>query len=429
MRGTRAADRRRLYGERMDPGDVGTVTDLPAVCIAFPAAASSLAADLREALEIEYGPGIAIATTSFADLTADVERIAGSDLLVFLFDGSGWTDEIRDAIARRHDQNGPSWALPVALDPAAQKPPAPLSGIHARTMPGERDKIITRIGSLLGLRLCGGQKVFLSYRAIDGIGIARQLYEALAQQGIAAFLDTAEDEFGNLTVELGEPIQKRIREWLEDATAVVLIDTPALTSSEWIRREIDMAIGAQVPVFPVVWRTPGDPSQGPRFRNLLDLRRWANVSSGSVSGQPCSPDRALDPADLARVVDEIERYLRDLAQFRLRVRVAAQRAFQAAGYSWTVVEERRRMFSAVKPKTRTRTAILSHCALQSPEFVPALKALHLYPANEHFTRRAYVYGGWVPVFDPAELVTKAELREGEVDLLHVSEIRSFLEEV
>jgi len=350
-------------------------------------------------------------------------------LFVFLFDSSGWPAEMGEAIAKRHDEDGPPWALPVATDPSTPRPPAPLSGIHARTLPGEIDKIVIRIGSLLGLRLCGGQnKVFLSYRAVDGIAIAHQIHEALAWQGIAAFLDTAEDDYGNLTVELGEPVQKKIRAWLEDATAIVIIDTPTVTTSDWIRMEIEMAIGAQVPIFPIVWRTPNDASRGPRFRNLLDLRRWANVSSGSVSGRPLASDRPLDPEDLARAVDEIELYLRDLAQLRLRVPVGAQRAFQAEGYTWTAVEERRRMFSAVKP-TRVRTAILSHCALQSPEFVPALRALHGYQTSDHFTRRAYVYGGREPVYSPAELVAKASLRDGEVDILHVSEIQSFLREV
>lgn len=145
-------------------------------------------------------------------------------------------------------------------------------------------------------------KVFISYRRADGRDVAMEVYDHLHERGYRAFLDTEE-------IEGGEPVQHRIGEEIVERDFLLLIDSPQAPESDWIMKEVEMALAARVTVCAV--RLPG--SEGfPLLRdvptmdwdasdpNRLDkLERFVARAIGSKTAFDTQVDRVL--REVARV--------------------------------------------------------------------------------------------------------------------------------
>src|SRR5262249_44396929 len=86
--------------------------------------------------------------------------------------------------------------IPVATDPAARKPPDPISGIKAllydEAARGKAGRLADWVCVFLGLALRpGDQRIFVSYRIADGTEIAKDLYNRLEAAGFRPWLDEA----------------------------------------------------------------------------------------------------------------------------------------------------------------------------------------------------------------------------------------------
>jgi len=79
--------------------------------------------------------------------------------------------------------------------------------------------------------------VFLCHSSVDKL-FARRLASDLDAQGINCWLD-------ELEINVGEDLIEKIADGIDSSKFVVVILSPASTSSSWVAREIDAALGAE----------------------------------------------------------------------------------------------------------------------------------------------------------------------------------------
>jgi hypothetical protein len=77
-------------------------------------------------------------------------------------------------------------------------------------------------------------RVFISYRRLETLPIALQLFDALTHEGFEVFLD-------RFSIPPGYDFQRRLMQELEDKSMVVLLESKHLRDSEWTREEIAFA--------------------------------------------------------------------------------------------------------------------------------------------------------------------------------------------
>ncbi len=83
--------------------------------------------------------------------------------------------------------------------------------------------------------------LFLSYRRADGEGVTAQIGNALVIRHEHTFRDLVD-------IQVGEVAQERIDDALAKADVVVFVDTPKAGESDWIAKELAIALGRHVPV-------------------------------------------------------------------------------------------------------------------------------------------------------------------------------------
>jgi hypothetical protein len=74
--------------------------------------------------------------------------------------------------------------------------------------------------------------VFISYRRVETLAIALQLFDRLTHEGFDVFLD-------RFTIPAGYDFQRRLAQELEAKSMVVLLESKFLRDSKWTQREID----------------------------------------------------------------------------------------------------------------------------------------------------------------------------------------------
>ena len=165
----------------------------------------------------------------------------------------------------------------------------------------------------MGLALRPGRnKLFISYRAADGKASAKKIHECFERRGYEAWLDEANDFGGNPNLELGVDVQKEIEARLEDAQALVLIDSPKANESSWVRFEVETAVGKMIPIYPVVLHPKTEATSASRFRVLSGLHRRICIASESDGEK-----MVFDNSELPNVVDNVEQYLMNVYRNRV----------------------------------------------------------------------------------------------------------------
>jgi hypothetical protein len=77
-------------------------------------------------------------------------------------------------------------------------------------------------------------RVFISYRRVETLPIALQLFDRLTHEGFEVFLD-------RFSIQAGYDFQQRLTQELEDKSMVVLLESRHLNDSKWTQHEIDFA--------------------------------------------------------------------------------------------------------------------------------------------------------------------------------------------
>lgn len=77
-------------------------------------------------------------------------------------------------------------------------------------------------------------RVFVSYRRLETLPVALQLFDRLVKEGFDVFLD-------RFSIPPGYDFQRRLHQELEDKSMVVLLESKLLKDSKWTQHEIDFA--------------------------------------------------------------------------------------------------------------------------------------------------------------------------------------------
>jgi len=77
-------------------------------------------------------------------------------------------------------------------------------------------------------------RFFISYRRLETLGLALQLFDRLTHEGFEVFLD-------RFTIPPGYDFQRRLAQELESKSMVVLLESRLIGDSEWTQHEIDFA--------------------------------------------------------------------------------------------------------------------------------------------------------------------------------------------
>ncbi|POA82133.1 hypothetical protein C1883_28725 [Pseudomonas protegens] len=323
-------------------------------------------------------------------------EVEWNDMLIVLYDGTSLPREaneyVKTFLAKRPDT---ALILPVAVDDKFPVPPGAASAYKALPFNndslGTEGRLIRRAGAMLGLRLQGrNTKVFISYRAIDGSQIAEQIYDHLLALGHKPWRDEAKELDGNTKILPGEPVQQEIEKALADASLVLLVDTPESYNSKWIKEEINTADGMLIPILPVVFRLQGDKKKGPRFRTLLHLQRWIDMTFADAPKKT-----TLSTSDLEKITLEIETYLCDIFIRKCRIPFLVEKCFRDAGYDWQALNRALLMFkSHRKFSLRLSRTVHSHCSIFDQIYDPArIRFKSFLQTQPHAHHALFVYDG------------------------------------
>ena len=103
------------------------------------------------------------------------------------------------------------------------------------------------------------RRVFISHKREDGLGVAEQLHDRLGQQRFEPFID-------RFAIPVGEPMQERIADALEDYAFLLLVETPLAHQSRWVFDEVEYALTHSMGIMILSW--PGGPTPVPGSRRM-----------------------------------------------------------------------------------------------------------------------------------------------------------------
>jgi hypothetical protein len=133
------------------------------------------------------------------------------------------------------------------------------------------------------------RRIFISYRRTESYAMARQLHEHFTARSFDVFLDER-------SIEPAVDFQHELRSRLDDSDAVLVLVSPALTSSRWVREELQFAQTRRIGLLGVVW--PKDAaSPTPAVVAALDRDQQVTLAGGPGVGA----DRILDADELEQV--------------------------------------------------------------------------------------------------------------------------------
>ncbi|MGD0798408.1 MAG: toll/interleukin-1 receptor domain-containing protein [Acidobacteriaceae bacterium] len=384
--------------------------------------AELIAADLTAA----FNDHVSVSLRSADATSAWPSAASWDDLLMLVYDSKPFPDSGNAFITDFSSARANARLLPIATDVAHRRPPKAAEAIKALEYDdgakGSAGRLVHRAGCMLGLRMQGrDSKVFISYRATDGKGIAEQLYARFLSVGHSPYQDEAKELDGDTKILPGEKVQQQIDAALADASLVLLLDTPSAPSSEWITHEVDTADAQLLPILPVCFRAAGDPKRGPRFRSLLALQRWVSMELPDTTSKAPLTDHQLD-----EIVAAAEKYQCEIFQRKCRVPFIVEKQFVSQGFDWKEVDKRLLMFESLKrANVRLKTTVLSHCSIFDQIHGPAVERFRKFLKDTGRTNYSlFIYDG--------ELLSQVEI-EGivrneteELIILHHQELATLI---
>jgi hypothetical protein len=347
------------------------------------------------------------------------------DLLVVVFDELAFPDKGDDFIAeylKKRDQKG--LLLPVALKAGHTRPPKAAEALKALEFDAAADGVggqfVKRAGAMIGLRVQQrDNKIFISYRATDGKAIAIQLEDHLKKLGYPVWRDEAKEIDGETKILPGTPVQNQIDEALEDASIVLLLDTPAAPVSRWITREVDTANGLLL-----CFRDKTDGKKGSRFTSLTQLQRWIALPLPAAGATMPLTDGELD-----QIVGEMEQYLCELIQRKCRVPSIVEKEFISRNFTWKLLDKRLLVGESLKGQdTRVPTKVLSHCSIFDQVHGPAMNAFSDFMAKAGRPNHSlYIYDGEIiPEPQLLAFIKQNPSKDGVV-ILHHQELATLID--
>lgn len=246
------------------------------------------------------------------------------DDIVILFNGPPTTEPAVHEFLDRGDRAGIQF-IPVAIDQSVRRPLGAAARVQSfdlidelRLRDLEHSQIPTVASAFARIviarvqpTLCKEQmRLFISHRRLDGEELAFAFWEQAKRRV------TSNRVFRDLSdLRVGVDNDEKILESLGQSDAVVFLDTPKAGESQWIARELEIALARNLPI---IWtrfgpvenrgRLPVVPSGTPHFDfPELDVSQ-ANISSELVD-QIIHTAFNVSRTSALRVFDSIERVI------------------------------------------------------------------------------------------------------------------------
>ena len=201
--------------------------------------------------------------------------------------------------------------------------PDRIAHLNAAIWEGDGAGVATLLLEMLGL-VERERKIFISYRRSETSVLAVQLHTELVQRRFDVFLD-------RFAVPPGVDFQRRLDEDLGDKAFVLLLESPDLRHSPWVRHEILYAHRRRIEILALTlpWTASTElvPTIDPAFRLRLD-------------GSDLLADGTLSQDSLASVLDRIELgHARALRRRREQILGSVTEKLQADGCSCRPVDD------------------------------------------------------------------------------------------
>jgi tetratricopeptide (TPR) repeat protein len=191
-----------------------------------------------------------------------------------------------------------------------------------------------------------GYDFFISYSHGDGLRLPRRLKERLEQAGFRVFLDQTE-------YVAGDDLRRETRRQVVKSRKIVVIGRPAALRSEWVRREVDVALAHGK--IPVIVNLNGAVEAAPEEATLAAMareRHWLRLTE-------TLPDPDGEPSE--RTVSELVRGFNHTRQETKRQRIfataAAVLALAAGIATWQAIEATRAKTVAEAQRDRAQRAL------------------------------------------------------------------------
>lgn len=141
------------------------------------------------------------------------------------------------------------------------------------------------------------RRIFISYKRSESQASARLLADYFSERSFAVFLDER-------SIEPAVDFQNELRAHLDDSDAVLVLVTPGLTNSRWVREELQFARTRRIGLLGVVWPTvPDKPTPAAVAQLDHDQQVWLSRPATNVVGsEHVLTDQ--DVKDVAHVVFE-----------------------------------------------------------------------------------------------------------------------------
>ena len=213
--------------------------------------------------------------------------------------------------------------LPVVDDERNFKThtPAPLYPFNGEAWLGDDalPRIVRFVLEALGLEE-RQRMVFLSHRRSDARAVAEQLHDELIKNRFWPFVD-------RFDIDPAEDVQQRIHAALEETAFVVLVESPAAVTSQWVLEEVTYALSASLGMLIVSF--PGA-AELPGTRDLP--RERLNEKGDLAGGQDGQP--RLEADALRRIVRRVEAiHAKAMVRRRRRLVLPTRTAFEPAGFA------------------------------------------------------------------------------------------------
>src|SRR5712691_8822287 len=191
-----------------------------------------------------------------------------------------------------------------------------------------------------------GYDFFISYSHGDGMRLPRRIKERLEQAGFRVFLDQTE-------YVAGDDLRRETRRQVVKSRKIVVIGRPGALKSDWVRREVDVALAHGK--IPVIVNLNGAVEAAPENAALATMAReshWLRLTETLAD-----PDGEPSEQTISELVRGFNHTRQETKRQRIFATAAAVLALTAAAATWQAIEATRARTVAEAQRDRAQRVL------------------------------------------------------------------------
>jgi tetratricopeptide (TPR) repeat protein len=191
-----------------------------------------------------------------------------------------------------------------------------------------------------------GYDFFVSYSHGDGMRLPRRIKERLDQAGFRVFLDQTE-------YVAGDDLRRETRRQVVKSRKIVVIGRPGALKSDWVRREVDVALAHGK--IPVIVNLNGAVEAAPENAALATMAReshWLRLTETLAD-----PDGEPSEQTISELVRGFNHTRQETKRQRIFATAAAVLALTAAAATWQAIEATRARTVAEAQRDRAQRVL------------------------------------------------------------------------